>query len=504
MVTQTLQDIIGKEPHHWRGDRDGIEEFNQTFVNLQGADAMLDAGQMQALEGFLATIAFPPNPFRNRDNSLPNPLPLPGHVFTGIGGAPGEPLPDGNAVFGLGIFRNHHLVQGFRVSCSFCHTLPTGVGTNSNFSGGSGVPVPPGPNGEMHHAVVFSTLSETPSFSIKIPHLRNQHEKVGFDLMSPRSLAGFGFMHDGSVDSLVRFLSEPFFVFGSGIDGTPAAKLAGMVAFLLSLSGSDLPVNQGIPQAVSGPSSRDAHAAAGEQLTVDGANAQDPDTVAWLDAMIALDDAVQDAFAPGPEVSLVARGRRGGLDRGFAHVGGGMFQSDRAGETATAEGLRTSSSAGSELTFTVVPQGTALRIGIDRDEDGALDRDELDACSDPADATSVPVPCALTIPSLRLARAGEGIVLSWGAAGVSHDVVRGDLDALRGTGGDFTVAVEECLADDLEAPAFTWNGAPGSGSSFFLVRSLCLGAAATYESGTAGQIAPRAPGIAAAPAACLD
>ncbi|MEQ1894917.1 MAG: hypothetical protein ABL998_20435, partial [Planctomycetota bacterium] len=31
MLTQTLQDIIGKEPHHWRGDRDGIEEFNGAF-----------------------------------------------------------------------------------------------------------------------------------------------------------------------------------------------------------------------------------------------------------------------------------------------------------------------------------------------------------------------------------------------------------------------------------------------------------------------------------------
>jgi hypothetical protein len=36
MTTQTLQDIIGKEPHHWRGDRDGIEEFNGAFVGAAG------------------------------------------------------------------------------------------------------------------------------------------------------------------------------------------------------------------------------------------------------------------------------------------------------------------------------------------------------------------------------------------------------------------------------------------------------------------------------------
>ena len=32
MTTQTLQDIIGNEPLHWRGDRDGIEQFNGAFL----------------------------------------------------------------------------------------------------------------------------------------------------------------------------------------------------------------------------------------------------------------------------------------------------------------------------------------------------------------------------------------------------------------------------------------------------------------------------------------
>jgi YVTN family beta-propeller protein len=193
MVTQTLQDIIGKEPHHWRGDRDGLEEFNQTFVNLQGADALLPPAHVQALEDFLATIAFPPNPFRNRNNTLPTALLLPGHVFTGIGGAPGQPLPAGSAVFGVGIFENHHLVTGFQVSCNQCHTQPTGIGTNLSFEGGSGQDVPPGPNGELHHAVVFSPLSEAPDLGMDVPQLRNLHEKVGFDLMSTTSRAGFGF-----------------------------------------------------------------------------------------------------------------------------------------------------------------------------------------------------------------------------------------------------------------------------------------------------------------------
>ena len=53
MLTQTLQDIIGKEPLHWRGDRDGIEEFNQTFTSLQGRPDLLTAEEIQkGLETF--------------------------------------------------------------------------------------------------------------------------------------------------------------------------------------------------------------------------------------------------------------------------------------------------------------------------------------------------------------------------------------------------------------------------------------------------------------------
>jgi hypothetical protein len=53
MLTQTLQDIVGKEPHHWRGDRDGIEEFNPAFMGLLGDDQVLSAAEMQEFEDFL-------------------------------------------------------------------------------------------------------------------------------------------------------------------------------------------------------------------------------------------------------------------------------------------------------------------------------------------------------------------------------------------------------------------------------------------------------------------
>ncbi len=395
MVTQTFQDIIGKEPHHWRGDRDGIEEFNQTFTNLQGRPEEITAQEMQEFEDFLASITFPPNPFRNFDNSLPNDLPLPGHFFTGIGGAVGEPLPNGSATTGQFAFTEHHLTPMLGVSCSQCHTAQVGIGTNQVFDEGAGTfdPLPVGPNGEFHHAVIFSPLAETTNISIKIPQLRNLHEKVGFDMLHTTSRAGFGFMHDGSVDTLARFMSQPVFIFDAGIDASPEQLVAGMVAFMLSFSGSDLTMGlgSGIPQGAIGPLSNDTHAAVGAQLTVDGPNNNDPQVIAMLDAMIALANAPQGA-TPGPSVSVVAKGRQNGIQRGYAYVGDDLLQSDRAVETVSVESLRLSGAPGSEVTFTVVPRGTELRIGIDRDEDGFLDRDELDTCGDPADPFSIPFP----------------------------------------------------------------------------------------------------------------
>jgi YVTN family beta-propeller protein len=126
MTTQTLQDIIGHEPHHWRGDRTGIEAFAGAFIGLQGDDTTLTTTEMQQFEDFLATIYFPPNPFRNFDNTLPTNLPLPGHYTTGRFGPAGQPLPNGNAVSGLAVYRDvNRRVDRNALACVTCHTLPT-------------------------------------------------------------------------------------------------------------------------------------------------------------------------------------------------------------------------------------------------------------------------------------------------------------------------------------------------------------------------------------------
>lgn len=373
MATQTLQDIIGKEPHHWRGDRNGIEEFNNAFAGLLGDDTTLTAMEMQEFENFLATIVFPPNPFRNFDNTLPTSLPLPGHFTPGRFAPAGQPLPNGNAVAGRDSYRLSGLDGG--LNCVSCHSLPTGVGSNQRFNGFSFAPVPTGPNGELHHGIV--SVDGSTNVSIKVPQLRNMFDKVGFEATQTSNLSGFGFLHDGSVDSLARFVAEP--VFSPDSD----QEIADLVAFMLAFSGSDLPMGTANNAfELIGPTSKDTHAAVGRQVTVDDTNRNDAAVISLIGQMMTLSNA--------GKVALVAKGVQAGLQRGYRYNGGSLFQSDRLTETLTEAQLRQSADAGSEITFTVVPNGTQTRIGVDRDQDGFFDRDELDECSNPADATSTP------------------------------------------------------------------------------------------------------------------
>ncbi|MCC6360266.1 MAG: hypothetical protein IT450_16095 [Phycisphaerales bacterium] len=373
MTTQTLQDIIGKEPHHWRGDRDGLEEFTAAFMVLQGGDAALDPQEMQLFENFLASIHFPPNPFRNFDNTLPTNLPLPGHFTTGRFGPAGQPMPSGNAVTGLNDYRTRGLDGG--LNCVTCHTLPTGAGPDMRFVGTAYQPIPPGPNGERHISLV--SIDGSTNVTIKVPQLRNEYEKTGFDLTQLRNTAGFGVLHDGSVDSITRFIAEPAF------NVTSNQQVANLVAFMLAFSGSQLPqgsVNN--PLEPPGVASQDTHAAVGWQTTVNSPTPPAAQTT-LINNML--------AQANLNRVGVVVKGRVGGELRGWRYNNGAnLFQSDRLGQTHTPAQVLGFAGVGSELTYTVVPNGSQTRIGIDRDLDTFFDRDEIDACADPADASSTP------------------------------------------------------------------------------------------------------------------
>ncbi len=378
MTTQTFQDIIGKEPLHWRGDRSGLEAFNPAFIGLQGDDANLTTTEMQEFENFLATITYPPNPFRNFDNTLPTSLALTGHYKTGRFGGAGQPLPNGNAVNGLAIYRSStRRIDMGALACVTCHTLPTGAGTDYRFNGSVYQPIAPGPQGERHLMMV-STDGST-NTAIKVPQIRNAYEKTGFNTTKLENTAGFGYLHDGSVDSIERFVAEPAFNVVSD------QEVADLTALILAFSGSELP--QGSPTNIfepPGPLSKDTHAAVGAQTTLVSEGSAPGAQLLLINTMISL--------ANTNKVGLVVKGVVAGEPRGYTYTGVNTFAADRAGQTISASALRSLAGPGGELTYMIVPKGSETRIGIDRNVDGCRDGDErLGLCGTrplcPADIT---------------------------------------------------------------------------------------------------------------------
>ncbi len=136
---------------------------------------------------------------------------------------------------------------------------------------------------------------------------------------------------------------------------------------------------------------------------------------------------------------MVVKGRISGIARGY-RMQTGNFQSDRAAESISASALLALAATGSELTYTLVPAGSATRIGIDRDLDGFFDRDEIDAGSDPADSQSVPTPaCRADIAPAGGDRVVNGSDLasllgSWAASGAGDINADGIVD-----GADLTL-----------------------------------------------------------------
>ncbi|MEO6710035.1 MAG: hypothetical protein ABI054_10165, partial [Planctomycetota bacterium] len=359
--------------------------FSGAFTSLLGDDTTLTPQQFQEFENFVATITFPPNPHRAIDNTLKTSMPLPGHFTTGRFGPPGLPLPNGNAQRGLALFRPPNLLVGVR-ACVSCHTLPTGIGTDFTFNSTNVVfsPIPVGSLGEHHHAIVAGNGVSVITF--KIPQLRSLGDKTGFNTTQLVNTAGFGLLHDGTVDSIERLVSEPLFSTASNQD------VADLTAFMLSFSGSNLP---GAPSSNTleppGTSSNDTHAAVGKQVTITSVATASTADIQMIGTLAQL--------AAANKIGLIARIRFGGLPRGLEFTGNG-WQSDRALEFWPMPALMNTAAAGNELTITAVARGTQTRLGVDRDLDGVFDRDELDQGTDPSDPISHGGGCTLSAPAL--------------------------------------------------------------------------------------------------------
>lgn len=308
---------------HWRGDRTGTDrvggetleeaafkEFNEAFDAFMGLDAEISAADMQAFTDFALRINYPPNPIRQLDNSL-----------TGI-------EIDGDRLFRNGVVR---IQTGILEVCVQCHTLDPAAGS----FGSKGL---------------SSDNAQTGERNFKIPHFRDQYQKVGmfgFGFQSPAAtgpqVRGFSFNHNGATSS--NFIIADL--------GMPQADLLALRAFLYSFPTESPPIT-------------------GQQVTLSNSNA------GTASARIGLLIARSQVDSPIPECDLVAKGVIDGEARGWVMARTSEFQPDSAVEPLIDRaGLEALVDDPEEfLTFTCTPWGSGTRIGIDRDLDGVLDRDE--------------------------------------------------------------------------------------------------------------------------------
>lgn len=369
MTTQSLRGMANHGPMHWRGDRTGgndalsaqpdrgtfnedaaFKKFNTAFKGLLGRSAPLSADEIQAFTDFALQITYPPNPIRNLNNTLT-----------------AEQEEGRKIYFGK--------ASDTFFNCNACHSLDRDG--NREF----GVEKP----GFFGTAGLSAFIPE-PQF-MKIPHLRNLYQKVGMFGMAaiPSSIPGdndfkgeqirgFGFIHDGSVDTIFRFHAATIFAYrGPGTLGAfdtgnpggfpfvpennPLASSVNVIgqkmrreveAFLLAYDSNLAPV-------------------VGQQITLNNIN--NGVVSSRIDLFI--------ERAAANECELVAKLWQGNREEGYLYVGGGRFQPDRrSAATVPDYALREKAAVhGNTITYTCVPPGSGVRMGLDRDQNGIYDGD---------------------------------------------------------------------------------------------------------------------------------
>jgi DNA-binding beta-propeller fold protein YncE len=336
MTTQTLRGLAGSGAMHWRGDRangafgtsafDEALSFNNfivAFEGLLGRASEPGHADMQKFTDFALEIVLPPNPVRSLDNRLTANEQTGEDFYFG---------PVSDSVF----------------NCNGCHTLDP---ANGFF----------GTDGHM-------TFENEPQH-FKVPHLRNAYQKVGmFGMMDVPfvggsdhghkgdQVRGFGYLHDGSIDTLFRFFQATVFQFPGG-----DALRRQVESFVLAFDTDLAPI-------------------VGQQVTLSATNLAA--VSARIDLLLARAAApFASALLGGVsrECDVVVKGAIGGEPRGWLYESASaQFRPDRAGEPLVAKSalLALAGQPGQELTFTAAPTGSGRRMGIDRDLDTVLDGDD--------------------------------------------------------------------------------------------------------------------------------
>ncbi|MEO0421279.1 MAG: hypothetical protein AAF184_03015 [Pseudomonadota bacterium] len=331
MTTQSFRGMTNHGPMHWRGDRSGANDpeigdafdtqaafraFNGAFKGLIGREDVLSDEEMQAFAEFALTIHYPPNPVRNLNNQL---TPVQQRGFDAYNTVPSDQ----------------------DQTCNACHVVDVVAGRF-------------GTNG----FTVIRRNAGVVRQPLKIPHIRNMYTKVGFFGRSRGfddeglpvlgdQVRGFGFTHDGAWDTMFNFLQD--FTLESDVQRRE------VVDFLMASDAEMLPV-------------------VGQQVTLAQGNIQQVrgQLVTLLQQ--------SGVTSPRPACDLIVKGIWGGAPRGAVRQANGQFRTDREGDSPLSIRalLQISQRPGQSLTFTCVPPGSGERMGIDRNEDGVLDGDDID------------------------------------------------------------------------------------------------------------------------------
>jgi hypothetical protein len=130
--------------------------------------------------------------------------------------------------------------------------------------------------------------------------------------------------------------------------------------------------------------------------------------------------------------------------------------------------------------------------------DGAGNTSEFAAC--------LAVGCSPILPSGTLTLEVDRDRIAWvpsSSSASAYDLLRGSVTILHTSGGNFSLATEECLANDLADTEFPYDIDPPFGTgSWFLVRGVNCAGNGSYDSGDASQVGLRDAEIAASPNAC--
>src|SRR5437660_7507426 len=123
-------------------------------------------------------------------------------------------------------------------------------------------------------------------------------------------------------------------------------------------------------------------------------------------------DAARNPFSGPGLVQMVVRGKKDGRSRSWLlrrqPNSTYDFQSDRNGEISpTLADVIAPAAPGNEFTAMLVPEGSGVRIALDRDGDGFFDTWEIEAGTNPADPKSYP------FRIVSVSRSAGTLTLTW-------------------------------------------------------------------------------------------